>query len=548
MKQSSALQKDNFKQVMAVLLALYLLLRILAWDGNALLEDHDSVFLLENIRDFLSGSLARIAAMHPDATPLYPFFGAVAARISGSIEQGARFASLAFSVLLFFSVASPARRFTDRRSAGLGLLLIALHPVLIGLSYSVLTEPAYIGICYAGLAYFLARARRSDARSAAVLGMIFGCSFLARTEGLLYLAVIPFMHVIRYCYNRAVEVSKRRLLLWILTYVLVFGLVAAPQIWRVSAVMKRFAINGRQAWTLILKNNDGKSYEEKVYGLTHSPRYTNLDYAIFTPEAQSLYVDNLELSSYAGKALDNMKEFCTRTLWSVLGPFGILFFAAGALALYRKRRREECLMSALFLGAALIGPLIHDVAIRHIAIILPLMLLIAAEGMVSVYDIAAKKLTARAPARRITAAVIFMLMAGAFLPGLAKTYQAMPSYSYEYNPATIQKYARLIREYSRAHSIDAPKVCSRRIHLRYYAGVEGIHLPYTDYEGLLRYLRLNGVDFLFLEYRFLSNRPFLRSFTNGEQHGDLELIDRQLDDYGRPVELYFVKPAQTQEE
>ena len=40
--------------------------------------------------------------------------------------------------------------------------------------------------------------------------------------------------------------------------------------------MGQLAINGRQVWVQILNNPDGKSYEEKIYGLDYSKDQINL--------------------------------------------------------------------------------------------------------------------------------------------------------------------------------------------------------------------------------------------------------------------------------
>jgi len=70
--------------------------------------------------------------------------------------------------------------------------------------------------------------------SGALLGLIFGLSFLDRTEGILYLAFIPFVQVVHYWFTRDRSYSSRQLIRWGATFIAVFVLLAAPQVWRVS--------------------------------------------------------------------------------------------------------------------------------------------------------------------------------------------------------------------------------------------------------------------------------------------------------------------------
>ena len=104
--------------------------------------------------------------------------------------------------------------------------------------------------------------------SGALLGLIFGLSFLDRTEGILYLAFIPFVQVVHYWFTRDRSYSSRQLVRWGATFIAVFVLLAAPQVWRVSRRMGGFAINGRQAWALFLgRDLTGVARDRKLWGL-----------------------------------------------------------------------------------------------------------------------------------------------------------------------------------------------------------------------------------------------------------------------------------------
>jgi hypothetical protein len=67
-------------------------------------------------------------------------------------------------------------------------------------------------------------------------------------------------------------------------------------------------------------------------------------------------------------------------------------------------------------------------------------------------------------------------------------------------------------------------------------------LPYTDYQGLVHYLRVNHVQYLFLESWQIEGYPFLASFSQRSPR-DFVLLDRVNDTKGRETELYRLETA-----
>ncbi len=82
---------------------------------------------------------------------------------------------------------------------------------------------------------------------------------------------------------------------------------------------------------------------------------------------------------------------------------------------------------------------------------------------------------------------------------------------------------------------------ARKQYLAYYSGGTIIALPYTDYDGLVPYLRANSVDYLFLEDWQIRSYPFLATFSE-RAPTDFTLLDRETDPKGRTSALYRVNP------
>ena len=186
----------------------YLLLRLLAWSNASNLEDHDSVSYLSAIEVFRTLDIGAINNLSADRTPFYPLFSALFSSLTGSAETGARLCSLFFSCLLFAAVVGIGRQFATAFSLGIGLLIIAFNPVLIRLSYSVLTEPSYVAVVYLGLWLFMVHYRQPKVWTAAALGTLFALAFLNRFEGILYLAVIPLLQVVHFVVDKQMSRHK----------------------------------------------------------------------------------------------------------------------------------------------------------------------------------------------------------------------------------------------------------------------------------------------------------------------------------------------------
>ena len=122
---------------MGVLFLLYMALRIFAWENTVLLEGVDGVFYLEQIDTFASLEPGKIAALPPDVTPFYPFFGALFRLPFWSTEFAARLCSLVFSALLFFSLVRIGGRIAAPLSVGIGLLCLAIFSSFSNICFTI---------------------------------------------------------------------------------------------------------------------------------------------------------------------------------------------------------------------------------------------------------------------------------------------------------------------------------------------------------------------------------------------------------------------------
>jgi hypothetical protein len=522
---------------------IYILARVYVWKNNVLLEDHDSISYLEKTRNILRFNFKE--TLNVDSTPFYPFFSALFSIPGWSVETGARLCSMFFSSLLLVAIILIGKRIYEIGGVVLGLIILALSPILITLSFSVLTEPSYIATIYLGIALYMFYYDNPSVAAALIMGVVFGFAFLNRIEGILFLVVIPIVHLLHALFKKYTYSDYKRWLLCNIIYILSFSAVIGPQIYYISTEMGRMAINGREAWSLILHNPDGKSYDEKIRGLDYSDKEINILYVQRHPEVQRQLL--LNISGNFRKYLRNIfREY--RILHEVqlgilIGPLGFVFFAFGLSALYQKQKYYEILLFLIFITVFLIPPLMHNVAMRHIAVIAPMIMLMEGIGIWHVSESLSHKLN-RGVVKYIVAAMSMTLILTTFAMPLYNIYRSGPPADirsqYYDNPANYREALSVITENPEQGSRKRPVIMARKTHLSYFADGIDVPLPHTDYKGLVEYSRHNNVDYLYLQYCYIAAYPFMIKF-NENNVPDFTILHETKDYQGHKIELYKVR-------
>jgi len=518
---------------------MYLIVRCLAWKNTILLEDTDSLFYLNNIKEFLSFDLQNIINLDADSTPFYPFFGALFSLPGWSVETGARLTSLFFSSVLYLSVVGIGKRIGRPLEVSLGLLILTFSPVLIPLSFSVLTEPSYIAMIYLGFWFFWTQYENPRFWKAGLLGVIFGLSFLNRVEGLLYLVIIPLLQGAYFLFGKRKYYSFKRITGWIIIFIMCFSFIAIPQIWRVSHKMGYLAINGRQVWMQIINNPDGKSNREKKLGLDFSPSQINIVYAKNHPEVLEQSAATISPVHVLKTYLGHFNDLYQRKLGTLIGPLGLIFFAFGLLELYKRGRRFEAFLILAFIGSNLAAPLTTVVRIRYIAIIAPLIMLMEGFGIVYLSQRLLKFHNDGSWRKLILPFMLFFILIGASAIPLLKTFRP-PHFNKEYSPIELKEPVAIVKKIAENDLLRTPIIVSGKSYLSYFTDGRGLRAPYDDYEALVKYSNLNNVDFLYLKHnRFIKHKyPFFKAFLQDIPPPDFVLLYSGVDEYGGKIELY----------
>jgi len=536
----------------------YLVLRLSALAHAVVVEDHDSVGYLNEIQTYLSRDLSRILNLGVDSTPVFPALGALFSLPGWGPELGARLSSVFASLVLLVAFSVIGQRLVGWGATLAGLVLLTFCPVLVGLSISILTEPSYIATVYVGLALFWLWADDPRSWRGFVLGLVFGLGFINRIEGVLFLVAIPVFQALAPLFDRPRPFFLRRLVPWTAAYFVGFGILAVPQIWNVSRQVGTFMVNGRQVWSAILAA-PGPRYEERIYGLVYSPGQVNIEYLESHPKAKIRSTPptgselatqrpailegrghrlNTGLKEYAKVLITNFDLLSWHGLGELFGPVVLILFGIGVVELFRTESVSTVVIVLGVLAVMLAAPLMHNVITRHVAIIAPLVLLLAGYGAVEI----TRRFESVPRRSLVLLATLGVLVLSAWLVPLRDL--GSPSHcNREYCPADLAKPASVLNRTVPAGS--HPRIVSRRLYFPYYAAGIKVSLPYTDLAGLERYLALNNAQYLFLDESGAQKYPFYSAFVGDLPPAGFELLYKGRDAWGREMRLFrFSQPEQ----
>jgi hypothetical protein len=525
----------------------YLLLRLGALSHAVVVEDHDSVGYLYEIQTYLSRDLFKIINLGVDSTPVFPALGALFALPGWGPELGARLSSVFSSLVLVAAFVAIGQRLVGWGATMAGLVFLTFCPVLVGLSISVLTEPSYIATVYVGLALFWLWVPDPRSWRGFVLGLVFGLAFVNRIEGILFLIAIPVFQALGPMLERPRPFALRRLIPWTVAYTVGFGILAVPQVWNVSRQAGTFMVNGRQVWSAVL-STPGPRYEERIYGLLYSPAQVNIDYLESHPEAKvrvapaaspSLVsqpqgrMRRLEtgLKNYAKVLITNFDILSWHGLGELFGPVILILFGIGIVELFRTGSISTVVTVLGLLVVMLAAPLMHNVITRHIAIIAPLVLLLAGYGAVEI----TRRFETIPRRSRVLLAALGVLVLGAWLVPL-HDLGSPATCNREYCPGDLGKPAKVLARDVAAGS--HPRIVSRRLYFPYYASGIKVSLPYTDLAGLERYHTLNNAQYLFLDESGAQKYPFYTAFVGDTLPPGFVLLYKGQDAWGRDMRLF----------
>lgn len=539
-------QAVNYRIILyLVVLTLFLFFRLGTWSNDPLLEDHDSVSLMKQALTYRSLDPAKISQLDASKTPFYPAIVALLTPSPERVETAARVTTFLFSIILFFIFIHIGERYTAPVGVAAGLLFLSFSPELTRLSISVLTEPSYITTVYLGLALFLYQCNSPTITKSIILGIVFGCAFLNRLEGILFLVFVPIAYLTHYLISGKHQYNFNTCLKYITVFIVTFVLVIAPQIASVSSKMGQFSLNGRQVWSLLLSGDDSnRSYHEKISGLDYSPSEVNIQYLQKHPSEIQSGKSSISLKKYVKTILYNFDDLYRNRIGELLGPFCIFFAGIG---FYSLLRRDKVFDALFFLGFIVVGvaaPLVHNVVIRHIAVIAPAIMLLAGIGIYEFYTMLksnSHSLNKKWIISSMIAVTVFVTLFPQMLE-LRVLLTEKDTINHQYRPSDFQRVTAVLNDDIKKQNLNRSevKLATREQYASFFTRTQRVRLPYTDYARLITYLSLNSVDYLYLDHGLPSIRyPFMKYFQE-DVPSEFTLIYSGENWKGKKVQLFRV--------
>jgi len=515
----------------------YNILRYITLSNVSVLEDHDGTLYLRTIEIFRTLDFSQIKNLSADTSLMFGFVGSLISALGWSIETSGRLVSFLSSIILFIAAYAIGKKFYSQNASIPGLVLMTLNPALIALSIAVLTEPLYVTIAYTGLLLFILYHKNLKLIPSFFIGVVFGLSFVTRLEGILFLFFIPVIQAVYLLLEKDFKVNIKKYIAWSVLFISGFLIIAGIKVSHASYNMGTFALDGRQVWTILIHEPGDRAHNEKLFGLDYESGKTNLVYLRQNPEA--LYTAAASdmkglIIQYGKTVLINLDDLFNNRLPAMVGVMVMIFFPLGVIALYKKNKIYELWLIFTFILVGLTAPLLHNVVIRHILIIAPIVFIVAGMGIYTSFQYLLTDIKLQKIYRYGMVALLGLLTLSAWIIPLNSTLK-VPAQNKEYDPGVVQNMAELIKN-DHAHGL--PGIAARKHYLAHYTNADAWSIPYTDYNGLIQYFHDNVIDYLLVEYTNARTFPFILDFIPQYDGSHFSLMYETVDRNGQRIALY----------
>jgi 4-amino-4-deoxy-L-arabinose transferase-like glycosyltransferase len=156
--------------------------------------------------------------------PLFPLLIWAASFLTNNFTLAGRLVSLIFGAFLPLPAFGIASRLFNRRVGLIAAILFILHPLLISLSVTVLTEGPYATLLFSGVYAVLCALDHPSLRMWSLVGAVFGMAYLLRPE-----AVAPLMIALFFALAATPIVPAARVRC-VAVAVLAFAILAIPEV------------------------------------------------------------------------------------------------------------------------------------------------------------------------------------------------------------------------------------------------------------------------------------------------------------------------------
>ena len=441
--------------------------------------------------------------------PFFPIILALGSLVTESVDGATRLMPLLAGVLLVLAAFALARLMYGSRVAFCAAVLTAIHPLLIDLSTTALSESVYLPLMLAAVWSGL-RALDSGRPSHMMwCGTFIGLMYLTRPEGVFCAAVVLAGAFVT---NLGRPTWMKRTAIQALSLLAPIVVLSAPYVAYLSLHTGSLRLDGKVVlnFTIGERRNAGMSHHEAALGLGRdlSEEGPLLSASAFVAKSRrSLSIQ--EITGYWFQSARRNRaivfELLAAPLYGSILAMGLVVLGLFRQPWDRHRAVREGVLLAIALGHLLLLFGLHAVLGRYLLPLLPLCLIWVSKGI----DEAAwwavqtsRRIAFTAspfPAHSADFVVRCVLIGGVL--GLAFWGARWGTLADQSQEASILREVGIWLD----HSQPGPKtVMTRYPQVAYYSGGTWLHMPYADGSLALQYAHRKGPDFIVL----IGEEPF----------------------------------------
>jgi 4-amino-4-deoxy-L-arabinose transferase-like glycosyltransferase len=214
--------------LMAVIVVASVAVRLaaLAYWGTGAIESEGTEYatIAQNLRN----GIGYVGMTSPGSQivfpPLFPVLIAALSFLTHDYEWAGRIVSLIFQSLVPLAVFGIASRLYNRTTGLVAAALAIFSPLLVNLSFLVLSEAVYVALLFWGIYAVLLALERPSVGRYLLVGGLFGLAYLTRQEAVAPLFVAVFLTV---CFAGGSLVARGK---WAAVALAMFAIVALPEV------------------------------------------------------------------------------------------------------------------------------------------------------------------------------------------------------------------------------------------------------------------------------------------------------------------------------
>lgn len=540
----------NFKRehvLLAGILLVGIIVRIIKFNDPAFVLDTVAFSRLgKNLVEYGRYNFGENYNMGVFFPPGYPLFIGLLNLIVKDLFVSAKLVSFISSCITIVLSYLVGKELYNRESGLFAAFVYALYPAILILSVDTYSDVLFFCFLLLSVYLFFLLLKKDNYTMSTLFGISVAASYLTRPEGQ-FLLLLPLLQISGF-FSEKLFFNKKYLLKGAFIF-LIFGVVISPYMLFLKNYTGTFSPTGKANISILLGElSEDKEYHEVV----------NAPDNLYDRAAFSLTDDKSEMKGWNKKENLSLKEYIfkdpltflkryqknvlreIKTLNKLLIPISLpLFFIFFNRELFRKRVRLIFMMFPLLFF--LMYPMFIIIE-KQTLLIVVFMIFISCGGfpnapqavsdLINYYGLENNK------SLRLIEKNIKYIIAGILVLS-SLSYLKYSSFEKVEDPAEHERAGRYISGTIPA-SYEELNVMSAKPYVSYYSEARFTMLPYANSSDVVHFARLNNVDYIVIDERFLSKWDFFEELIVMDKHSNsVELVYE--DKSGKLIRVFRVE-------